>query len=48
MDSYYEYIWDVTILEYLTCILLLEYHYRKVILDIHGWEKSVSYPGVFS
>ncbi|XP_015474391.1 integrator complex subunit 8 isoform X1 [Parus major] len=26
MDSYYEYIWDVTILEYLTCILLLEYH----------------------
>lgn len=25
MDSYYEYIWDVTILEYLTCILVLEY-----------------------
>lgn len=24
MDSYYEYIWDVTILEYLTCILSVE------------------------
>lgn len=46
MDSYYEYIWDVTILEYLTCILLLEYPTH--ILDVHSWEKSITYPSDFS
>lgn len=35
MDSFYDYIWDVTILEYLTCILFKEHsisdHQQSVI-----------------
>jgi len=47
MDSYYEYIWDVTILEYLTCILSLRCHYRELTWAVHGWKKSFSYPSTF-
>uniref|UniRef100_A0A8C8RYA9 Integrator complex subunit 8 n=2 Tax=Pelusios castaneus TaxID=367368 RepID=A0A8C8RYA9_9SAUR len=44
MDSYYDYIWDITILEYLTCILSSEIVKAKIIKAIGQTELNASNP----